>query len=429
MKNDDRHNDREPYAAYIGIDRADRKIDTALIDAPGTNLGHRVVDTKPADLKAWILGVAARFPGRRVAICIEQPCANLISFLSAFEFVDLYPINPVSLKRWREAFVLSHAKDDKGDSRHLAELVRERHHMLKRWAPDDAHTRKLRHLTEARRTLVGERTRLTNRLTAHLKDYFPLALEVTGKHLHGQLACRFLRKWPTLGKLQRTGEATVRDFYHRNASRRQPTIDKRIAAIAAGVPLTEDPAILETAPLATNAIAAQLDAIRAGVEKFDAEIEKVFAEHEDHAIFASLPGAGPNFGARLAAAFGTDRSRYADAAGAQKFLGVAPVTVQSGNSKRVHRRFACPKFHRQTLIEWAGQTVTKSTWARAYYLQQRAKGAKRFTALRALAYKWLRIIFRCWQDRAPYDEARYIAGLKKAGSPLVHNIETAGKAA
>ena len=421
----DDNNNKPSYAAFIGIDRADKKIDVGLIDPDGNDLGHRTVSIKPKALKEWVHDIATRFPKERVAICIEQPCANLISFLSQFQFIDLYPINPISLKRWREAFTPSHAKDDKGDCKHLGELARERYQKLKLWAPDDEHTRELRSLTEARRTLINERTRLTNRLTAHLKDFYPLALEVSGKNLHGRLACNFLRKWPTLTKLQAAKEKTVRDFYYTHASRRKKTNDERIAAIASAVPLTEDPAILRTAPLTTNAIAAQLDAIRTQVKKFDAEIEQVFSQHIDQPIFASLPGAGPIFGARLAAAFGSDRTRFTDAAGTQNYLGIAPVTIQSGKSKRIQRRFACPKFHRQTLIEWAGHTVTKSAWARAYYEQQRAKGLKRFSALRALAYKWLRIIFRCWQARTPYDEAIYIAQLKKTGSPLIHIMEAA----
>ena len=336
----------EPYAAFIGIDRADTKIDTFILSNSGEALGHQVVDIKPENLRDWVLGIAIRFPGGRVAICIEQPCANLISFLSQYPWIDLYPINPATLKRWREAFTVSLAKDDKGDSRHLAELVHERYHKLKLWAPDDPQTRRLRALTEDRRKIVAERTRLTNRLTAKLKDYFPLALEIIGKDLHGRLACDFLRKWPTLDKLQRAKESTIRQFYHKHASRRKETIDKRIEAIRTAIPITTDETTLEISPMTTNSILAQLDAIRTQVKKFDAEIETSFTAHEDYAIFASLPGAGSNYGARLAGSFGTDRSRYPDAGSAQNYIGVAPVTKQSGNSKKVIRRFAYHKFHR-----------------------------------------------------------------------------------
>jgi len=121
--------------------------------------------------------------------------------------------------------------------------------------------------------------------------------------------------------------------------------------------------------------------------------------------------------------FWTDRSRFPAPADVQEFSGIAPVTKQSGNTRVVHRRYACPKFHRQTLLEWVGQTITRSLWSKAYYQQQRAKGVSHYTALRALAYKWLRIIWRCWQDRTAYCEETYLKALRKSQSPLVPLID------
>ena len=42
--------------------------------------------------------------------------------------------------------------------------------------------------------------------------------------------------------------------------------------------------------------------------------------------------------------------------------------------------------------------------------------------LTAVAFKWIRIMYRCWKDRQPYDEAKYLLSLKKKGSPLVKNL-------
>ena len=111
----------------------------------------------------------------------------------------------------------------------------------------------------------------------------------------------------------------------------------------------------------------------------------------------------------------------------QRFSGIAPVTRQSGRKRHVHRRFAsctCPHFEHQTFVEWAGQTITKSSWARAYYRQQKARKVGHWAIVRSLAYKWIRILHRCWINRETYDEARYLRALERAGSPLaelVHN--------
>lgn len=85
----------------------------------------------------------------------------------------------------------------------------------------------------------------------------------------------------------------------------------------------------------------------------------------------------------------------------------------------MHWRWACSKFLRQTFIEWVARTIPRSYWAKLFYAKQRAKGARHQAALRALAFKWIRILHRCWVERVPYDETRYLLELKKRGSPLL----------
>jgi len=164
----------------------------------------------------------------------------------------------------------------------------------------------------------------------------------------------------------------------------------------------------------------QLQLVQRSVTAFDQQIAATYAAHPDREIFASLPGAGPVLGPRLLGSLGSNRERFA--AGAtqlQRYTGVAPVTKRSGGSCYIHRRYCCPKFHRQSFHEYAKESVLWCRWAGAYYLQQRNKGSHHHTAVRALAFKWQRIIWRCWQDRKPYEETKYEAALRKSGSPLV----------
>lgn len=107
----------------------------------------------------------------------------------------------------------------------------------------------------------------------------------------------------------------------------------------------------------------------------------------------------------------------------QKFSGIAPVVIRSGKTKSVHFRRACPKFLRQSFQEWAGHSIAFCDWARLYYQQQRQRGLDHHAAVRALAFKWIRIAFRCWQDSVPYDDARYIASLRRHGSPLATALD------
>ena len=126
------------------------------------------------------------------------------------------------------------------------------------------------------------------------------------------------------------------------------------------------------------------------------------------------------------AALGSQRDRYGSAAEVQKYSGIAPITERSGKKSWVHFRWACPKFLRQSFHEWAGYSIMKSTWARAYYQQQRGRGSDHHAAVRALAFKWIRIIYRCWKDQVAYDESKYLGALVKRGSPLSAVVVPAG---
>jgi Transposase IS116/IS110/IS902 family len=132
--------------------------------------------------------------------------------------------------------------------------------------------------------------------------------------------------------------------------------------------------------------------------------------------------AGPALAPRLLVAFGEQRERYSSAAEMQTYAGIAPVLERSGKQSWVHWRRRCPKFMRQTFVEWAAESMQFSFWARAYYDQQRVKGASQQAAVRALAFKWIRIVFRCWQTRTLYDESAYLAALQRRGSSLIANL-------
>ena len=142
----------------------------------------------------------------------------------------------------------------------------------------------------------------------------------------------------------------------------------------------------------------------------------------DDALFEALPGAGPAFAPRLLVAFGEQRERYGAAEEIQQDAGSAPVLERSGKQSWVHWRWQCPKCLRQTCVEWATGSIRCSDWARADYEQQRAKGASHQAAVRALAFTWIRIVFRCWQTRVAYDESVYLAALQRRGSSLIAHL-------
>ncbi|MCA1849585.1 MAG: IS110 family transposase [Acidobacteria bacterium] len=407
------------YAALIGIDWADRKHDICLIDPQTGRREASVLRHSSQTIDEWAQALRARFGGQQVAVCLEQSRGPLIYALMKYDSITLYPINPSTLSRYREAFSPSRHKDDGADAAYLAELLAHHREHLRAWQPDSEQTRTLRYLVEHRRRLVSDRTRLSNRMTSLLKCYFPQVLEWF-PDIRTTLVCDFLLRWPSLDTLHRVRRETLSNFFRAHNSVRRDTLDKRVDAIKRAVPLVTDRAVIASSVLMIRALAAQMKTTLAAVAEFDSEIEALCAVNQDFALMKSLPGAGQNYAARLAVALGSDRERWQSADELARLAGVAPVIERSGKSCRVRWRYFCPKFLRQSFHEYAGESIRHSFWARAYYDEQRAKGKSHQAAVRALAFKWIRIIYRCWKTRTAYDEVKYLEGLRKKGSSLLN---------
>jgi transposase len=416
-------NTNPPFDLVIGLDRSDRKADLYLIDARTGQTQKQTLGTSPEELHGWLLKLRQEHPQAQIGLCLEQPATNLILFLESYSWITLYPINPISLQKFRETFVTSRAKDDGKDAQYLAELLLTHHSKLKPWQPNDPPTRQVLQLVYHRRAIVDQRTGLTNRLQDLLKQYFPQALKLCGEDLWRPLATAFLLRWPTLQQLKKARPETVKQFYYLQGSRSQKLVEQRLELIQKAVPLTDENALLQSYALRVQLIAKELQLLLRTLQEFEKQMAAAFQQHPDYAIFDALPGAGPVLAPRLLASMGSERERFAQASNLQCFTGVAPVTKQSGSKCYIHRRYLCPKFHRQSFHEYAQESILHSRWAAAYYGQQRNKGCSHHTAVRALAYKWQRIIWKCWQTRSIYKETIYEAALRKAGSPLVKLLD------
>jgi transposase len=412
------------YAAFVAMDWGDEKHAIAQRLSGGAIEPHELPATAEA-LHGWLDELGQRCRHRPVALAIEAGRNAVVHALAGHPWLTVYPIHPATSERYRTAFTPSGAKDDQPDALVLLQILEQHRELLRPLQLDTPATRELAALTEIRRGAVDRRTTFACELRSTLKTVFPQALELCGDDLWTPLALDFLERWPELAQLQRARPATLSAFYTAHNSRRPDVIARRLALVAAARALTTDRAVLDPAILQIQLSVAVLRPLQAQIEKIEARIATCFAAHPEAPLFAALPGAGPAFAPRLLAAFGTDRSRYPTAASIQKYGGVAPVRVKSGKQIWTHWRWNAPKFLRQSFVEWAGETVTKSAWAHAYYFQQKRAGQRRQTILRSLAFKWLRIIWRCWHDRVPYDEARYHQALAQRKSPLATQLSAA----
>src|SRR5919204_759194 len=411
----------DTFAAFVGIDWADAKHDGCLQAAGSAKRECFQFEHTPEAIAAWVTTLRTRFHGQPVAICLELNKGPLVFALRKYDFLVLFPINPLTLARYREAFTPSRAKDDPSDAELQLELLLTHRDKLQPLNPQSPTMRALAQLVEHRRRVVGDKVRITNRLTSTLKNYFPHVLHWF-QEKDTAIFCDFLRRWPTLKAAQRARRSTLETFFREHHVRYAEVITQRIQAIKSATPLTTDEGVIAPNALLVQALVAQLRVTLQAIADCDTTIAQHAQRHPDFPLFQALPGAGPVFAPRLLVAFGEQRERYASAAELQKYAGIAPVTERSGKKSWVHWRLQCPKFLRQTFVEWAAESIRHSFWAQVYYQQQRDKGTTHQAAVRALAFKWIRILYRCWQERTPYDESTYLQALMRRGSSLIQNL-------
>ena len=412
------------FAATIGLDWADKKHDLWLRPTDGCKAEHLRLEQTPEALHEWVAKMRQRFANRKIALAIETSRGPVISALMAYDFIVLFPVNPKGLKSYRDAFALSGAKDDRTDAQLLEEFVRWHPEKLRALEPDTELTRKLAGLVQNRRRLVDERTRLVNQIHATLKTYYPMAETLLEGQMNTPMAADFLVRWPDLEAVQKAKPELIRSFFYQHNSRSAKKTEERLAAVQKAKALTTDAAIIMPARQLVLALAGMLRPLHQAIGRLDQEIAQAMDQHPDAPIFRSFPGAGPALAPRLLVAFGTNRDRFESSTDVAEFYGIAPVVVQSGNSKTVHFRYRCPKFGRQTFHENASCALKKEPWAKCYYDQQKeANKAKHHQACRALAYKLVRIYFACWKQRQRYEPKRYLLALEKHASPLHRKLQ------
>jgi transposase len=401
----------EQPGLFIGIDWADKKHDCHVI-APNGDGFHQELPHSAEDIDAWVGKMLRLADGKPIAIMLEQSRGPLIHALMFRDNVLLYPINPKQLARYRESYP-GGGKDDPTDARYLARMLRERITTLTAWQPDDANTRLLANLSQKRRKIVDGQTKLRQQLLAQLKCYFPIVLELFGTTSQQPLLLSVLRRWPDPRQLRRADRRLVRRVLREHRVHGEQRQDEIIDRIRSARLLCSDEALLIPSAMAAKLLANQIQQTHKTIKEFDAKIDEAMKQHPDAHLFTSLRGAGPALAPRLLCAFGSQKDRWEDADSLAAFSGIAPVTRKSGKQCQVKQRHACPKYLRQTFHEFADSARLYCPWSKARYRMLRDRRMKHNAAVRKIARSWIRILFRVWKTRTPFDCDRYIANLQQ----------------
>jgi transposase len=390
---------------YAGIDWANDHHDALVIDEKGHQVGSIRIDHNPqglAKLNTFLQQIIGSEPKEQMACIIETTHGLLIASLLEAGWA-VYPVNPRTVDRRRGA---SGAKTDTIDAYLLAKTGRADLADLHRLTPDSEKVTELKQLTRDQNTLIQMQTRLVNQLTACLKAYYPVALELFAK-LPQKSTLQFLQTYPTPQEAMAASTQQIKEGL-RQAKHSNPTlVAAKIFQRLHQPHLQADAVTTRTKSRLMLVLVSQLLPLIEQITQYDQEIETLFLTHEDHEIFESLPRAGQRLAPRLLAEIGDDRKRYQDASSLQALGGTSPVLFQSGMYSKAHRRVGCIKPLRNALHQFAWQTTQSEPWARDYYQRKRAEGKSHTVAVRALANVWVRIIFAMWVRHQCYESATF----------------------
>lgn len=391
---------------YLGVDWADQSHAVVGMDEDGTKIAAHSVSHTAEGFSAWGRELDEwRAQAIELWAAIERPDGRVVDFLLDHGVV-VYPVNPKALDRARDRFRQSGAKSDPFDAWVLADLLRTDHAQLRALQPSSEAAQELKLLAEDCQRHIRQQTRLVNQLTATLKAYYPRALEVA--ELTAVLAREFLQAYPTPEAVTALTERRWQRWARTH--RLSETRTRELWDVLQRPQLPVPAHVVRAKARLMQSLVAQLLPVVAAVAQYRKAIDDFFASMPAAQWMRTLPIGkhgitAPTLWARLGDAPG----RWESFRHLQAQAGTVPVTKRSGKQRVVQFRFACDKALRYVVDQVAYLSLLSSTWARAYYDQQRERGHSHRQALRALGAKWLKIIFVMWQRQVPYDEQYHLA--------------------
>jgi transposase len=396
---------------FAALDWAKHHHDVMVVDRIGTI----VADFQfPHTVEGWKEFDQQMQPFGKCPLCIETSSGPAVDQLLQRDY-PLYPINPKAAQRYRERKHVSGTKTDRQDAWSMADALRTDGHAWMQLLVQDEATATLRLLCRDESALIEQRTAFVNQLQAALAEYYPLALESFDDWTK-PFAWEFIRSFPTAQALLQAGKRRWEKFLHVHKLWRPETAPARLAAWQRGQQLNFSPALIQAKALLAISLVNLLQTLQKQIDEYRERIRSAFKSHPDHDIFGNLPGAKDKLAPRLLAEMGSRREVFPDAQSLSCRAGTSPISFESGQIRRARIRWACCDFLRHTVHLWADQSRRTCQWAQLYYQAKRDQGHSHASALRCLGKRWLKILWRMWQKRVPYDESLHLKSLHDHGS-------------
>ena len=396
---------------FAGFDWASDHHDIIIVDATGARVADFKIEHTAAGWRLWKEKISG-YP--KLGVAIETSFGMVVEQLIDSS-VSVFPVNPMSARRYRERKHPSGTKTDRHDAWALADALRTDGHAWRALGPKDPIIEELRILCRDEVALIEERTALINQLRQSLREYYPTALEAFEDWTTAS-AWAFVERFPSAEALLKAGKRQWEKFLHAHKLGRPQTYEMRLEIFAKAAEWQVNAGMVKAKSLYSVAKAKQLRTLQTQLDEYRSCIEALFANHPDSGLFGSLPGAGPKLAPRLLSEIGSDRTLYDDAQGLQCIAGTAPVSYQSGKIKKAQIRRACNRSLRHAMHLFAQKSTEQCVWAKTYYDTLREKGKSHAQALRCPGQRWMKIIWKMWQTRTCYDSELHMKNQLAHGS-------------
>ena len=390
---------------FAGLDWAVHTHAVCVIDTAGGVL-ERFEVAHDRDGLAELMRRLARF-GARVRIAIERPSGLIVDALIEAGH-HVFPIHPNAVKASRPRYRSHGAKSDASDAYLLADLLRTDGHRWRELSPQSDSIRALRALVRSRDDLVSTRVSLSNQLRSTLEAFWPGAACIFAD-IASPIGLAFLRRYPSASAGAKITEATLSRFctsQHYSGRRSAAELLGRLRSAAGGRAGAQTN---DAAGQLVRSMVAVLQPLVEQITDLTRSIERFVESLPDGQIVMSFPRAGHICAAQILAVLGDVRERFPSADQLTAEAGTVPVTYQSGKTRSVAFRWACNHRLRQAITCLADNSRHANAWARRVYTAARTRGHDHPHAIRILARAWLRVIWRAWTDRRPYDPALHNA--------------------
>jgi transposase len=392
---------------YIGIDWSKEKHDVAVLSEQGVLLEKfRIAHTTPGFERIETIRHKLDVPPSGCLIGMETAHNLLIDFLWDRGYEQIFVLPPTITKAERTTQHLSGAYNDASDAYLIATLLRSKRAAFYPWYPASSLIRQMRSLVSLGIYFHQQINRTSNRLGSILQRYYPAALQVFSR-LDTFISLAFIQAFPTPQAATQVSLAEFTDFARQHHYTRLKNLPGCYARLQQPQPQALEAVVAAYAREAVI-LARMLEQLKRQRLELIQELNRLFEAHPDHGLFASLPGTGDWLAPALLAKMGEDRRRFPQVEYLQGVAGTCPVTKESGKHRQVTFRHACDHELRQIVQQWARATVLQGGWSAVYFQEVLGRCGEENQAYRCLGNRWLKILWRMWQDHKEYDDAYHL---------------------